>query len=90
MAKNNNHARTERKKKVLKLKAFQKRIMEKRYEKKMKAMAPKGKTITGEAKKYASYVPYTGARGYYRHLRTMPMAQRKRRKLARQTQRKAA
>ncbi len=90
MAKNNNHARTERKKKVLKLKAFQKRVIEQRQIKLQKLSKPKGRTVIGEAEKYATYVPYMGLSAYWRHLHSMPLQQNKRRKIARQMQRKAA
>lgn len=53
MTHKNNHARSKRKRKQLKLKNFRKRVYDKRLQKKLEAMKPKGNTIYGEAKSVA-------------------------------------
>lgn len=63
-----NHARAKRRIKVLKLKNFCKRVIEKRAMKIAKLRKPKGKTITGEARLQAypasnSYAIFNANRG---------------------------
>lgn len=50
----NNHARSKRKRRLLKLKNFFSRVFDKRSAKMIKANQPKGLTIVGDAKKYAT------------------------------------
>lgn len=88
MAKQNNHARTKRKLKMLRLKAFWKRVFEKRQEKKMKQLTPKGHPFTGVAKKAAPHASILFPDGYgflfARGEAQAPSSQRKRRKTQRQ------
>ncbi len=44
-----NHARSKQRRKTLRLKNFFKRVMDKRFEKKMEALKPKGTTVYGKA-----------------------------------------
>lgn len=82
MKQRNNTARTKRKKKMLKLKAFFKRVFLNRHEKKMAALKPKGQTIYGEAKKVAVYDAVNFTRGNHRG---MNLNQRQKRKIQRQS-----
>ncbi len=91
----NTHARTKEKRKKLKLKAFFKKVHEKRIQKlkafKDKEMMSKQAPLRrgNQALSFEStYVPYRGSWAYRRHLRAMPRQQNKRRKLQRQTGRK--
>lgn len=52
-----NNARAKRRIKVLKLKNFAKRVIERRFAKMAKLKKPKGITITGRARDYAEYIP---------------------------------
>jgi hypothetical protein len=90
MKQKNCHARAKRKLKVLKLKAFWRRVIEKRFLKKQKSFKTKGTTITGSSKAIAPHVTEFYPLGEYKRLfarGTQPPNQRQRRKLQRQTQR---
>lgn len=52
-----NHARAKRRIKVLKLKNFCKRVMDKRRAKIANLRKPKGVTVIGRARDHAEYVP---------------------------------
>ena len=87
--KNNNHARTKEKRKKLRLKAFHKKVHEKRMIKKMQALKPKGLTITGPAIHKAIHVSALFPKGdsylfLFRNENEKKYNQRKRRKLVRQ------
>lgn len=87
MKQRNTTARAKRKIKVLKLKAFWKRVFSKRYQKKIDGMKPKGQTITGTVKPIAPHVSEMYPNGEYKRLfakGAQPLNQRQRRKLAAQ------
>lgn len=90
MKQRNNHARAKRKLKVLKLKAFWRRVIEKRFLKKQASFKSKGKTIIGPSKAIAPHVSELYTPGEYKRLFAtgpQPANQRQRRKLQRQMQR---
>lgn len=80
----NNHARTKEKKKKLRLKAFHKRVIEKRQQKLVKKHKPKGQMVIGDAIKVAVNLSYQGNKKYINDLKRPANGQRKRRKLVRQ------
>lgn len=83
MAQRNNHARSKKKRKLLRLKNLWTHIKEYRLKKVIEANKPKGKTITGEAVKHAVKIGH----GMHKHLfaaGTSPVNQRQRRKLCAQ------
>lgn len=88
MKQRNNHARSKRKRKLLRLKNFFKRIITKREQKKIQALKPKGVTIIGNAKDLAISVHELFPNGDYGFMfskghRYIPN-QRQKRKLRRQ------
>ena len=86
MTHKNNHARSKRKRKMLRLKNFIKSVWEKRFAKKKKAAQPKGKSIQGIAINHA--LDFTGERRFLLsgelmdHTRCMHLNQRQKRKIA--------
>lgn len=81
MKQRNNHARSKRKRKFLRLKNFWKRVFSLRLEKKQKSLRIKGKTIFGEAKKQAVLIR---SDSFYDHGFKLKLNQRQKRKLRRQ------
>lgn len=78
----NTHARTKQKRKKLRLKNFLKRVFDKRQQKKIEALKPKGKTVYGDAINVAIPVD-----AHYNRYNTFDrnLNQRQRRKRARQS-----